>query len=330
MLCDKIPFIFSRGHKQVADNFELIRLAHGISPEEFRSRPYTYTIINTNVCRMQFDIENDLTPPILMYYRLTNFFQNHRRYVKSFDQDQLNGKAKSASQINSGDCSPLTSPENQDKPYYPCGLIANSIFNDTLQSPVLLNPPDSSNNRTYMMTNAGIAWASDKDLYKQTQYTPDQIVPPPNWRKKWPRYDNDTFKPPNLHNDEAFQVWMRTAGLPTFSKLSLRQDDKSQVMNRGRYQIDIWDEFNVTLYSGTKEMLISTRTVMGGKNPFLGIAYIVVGGICIVLGALFTATHIIKPRKLGDHTYLSWNNEQPSTATTTGRNLGRGEAELTA
>ena len=35
-LTDKIPFIFSRGHGQVADNFELIRLAHGISAEEFR------------------------------------------------------------------------------------------------------------------------------------------------------------------------------------------------------------------------------------------------------------------------------------------------------
>ena len=55
MLCDKIPFIFSRGHGQVADNFELIRLAHGITPEEFRSRPYTYTIINTN-SPLQLDI----------------------------------------------------------------------------------------------------------------------------------------------------------------------------------------------------------------------------------------------------------------------------------
>ena len=55
MLCDKIPFIFSRGHGQVADNFELIRLAHGISPEEFRSRPYTYTIINTN-SPLQLDV----------------------------------------------------------------------------------------------------------------------------------------------------------------------------------------------------------------------------------------------------------------------------------
>jgi trimethylamine---corrinoid protein Co-methyltransferase len=55
LLTDKVPFIFSRGHGQVADNFELIRLAHGISSEEFRSRPYTYTIINTN-SPLQLDI----------------------------------------------------------------------------------------------------------------------------------------------------------------------------------------------------------------------------------------------------------------------------------
>lgn len=116
-------------------------------------------------------------------------------------------------------------------------------------------------------------------------------------------------------------------------------------------------DFPVRVYDGTKSILLSTRTIMGGRNPFLGIAYVVVGGICIVLGALFTATHLIKPRlvgnltwlrspdlagqpqrriqfadqwqnndrKLGDHSYLSWNSDQPSSATTTGRAGRHGE-----
>lgn len=95
-------------------------------------------------------------------------------------------------------------------------------------------------------------------------------------------------------------------------------------------------DFNVTEYGGTKSIMISTRTVMGGKNSFMGIAYIVVGGVCVLIGVLFTAANLIRPRygrlsvsfsafthtktisrKLGDHTYLTWNNE-PSTATATG------------
>jgi hypothetical protein len=54
--------------------------------------------------------------------------------------------------------------------------------------------------------------------------------------------------------------------------------------------------FDVTKYDGTKSILISTRTVLGGKNPFMGIAYVVVGGICVVLGALFTVAHLVRPR----------------------------------
>jgi trimethylamine---corrinoid protein Co-methyltransferase len=55
LLTDKIPFIFSRGHQQIADNFELLRIAHGVSVEEFKTRPCTYSVINTN-SPLQLDV----------------------------------------------------------------------------------------------------------------------------------------------------------------------------------------------------------------------------------------------------------------------------------
>ncbi|KAF2671733.1 Lem3/Cdc50 [Microthyrium microscopicum] len=275
---------------------------------------------DTTKCILQFSIPEDMKPPVLLYYRLTNFYQNHRRYVKSFDSSQLDGNARTADQIHTSDCDPLAWDANK-KPYYPCGLIANSIFNDTYVNLQLLNPSGSNSNSStnssasiYNMTASGIAWSSDKSLYKNTEYKAEDVVPPPNWVRRW----DYSKKLPDLSTDEAFQVWMRTAGLPTFSKLALRND--KDVMQTGSYQIEIWDEFNTTLYGGTKAILISTRTVMGGKNPFLGIAYIVVGGLCILLGALFTATHIIKPRKLGDHTYLSWDKEPTAAQATRPQN----------
>ena len=60
----------------------------------------------------------------------------------------------------------------------------------------------------------------------------------------------------------------------------------------------------MTEFGGTKSILISTRTVMGGKNPFLGIAYVTIGGLCIVLGALFTVAHLIKPRYVSSPTIV--------------------------
>ena len=59
-----------------------------------------------------------------MYYGLTNFYQNHRRYVKSRDESQLLGDVEK--EPNS-DCTPFAKLEN--KTIVPCGAIANSLFN---------------------------------------------------------------------------------------------------------------------------------------------------------------------------------------------------------
>lgn len=156
-----------------------------------------YTV-STPTCHIQFNNPDTLNPPVLLYYQLTNFYQNHRRYVKSFDQDQLKGQARSHQAIEGSDCDPLQIDPHSQKPYYPCGLIANSRFNDTFHSPTLLNAIGSSDSDTvYRMSNEGIAWSSDKDLYGETDYNYDDVVPPPNWRKKYPAY-NETFPFPDL------------------------------------------------------------------------------------------------------------------------------------
>ena len=62
--------------------------------------------------------------PVYMYYSLTNYYQNHRRYVKSRDDYQLRGYSYSLS----SDCAPFVY-DNSSRPYAPCGAIANSMFN---------------------------------------------------------------------------------------------------------------------------------------------------------------------------------------------------------
>ena len=205
--------------------------------------------LEQDVCQIRFTLPTDFTPPVMLYYRLTNFYQNHRRYVKSVDEGQLQGQNKTAAQLNSdGTCTPLTVAPN-GKPYYPCGLIANSLFNgtyssrfitdlDTFHAPVLLNVDDSAApNETYEMTTQDIAWSSDQVRFGQTTYTNDQVEPPPNWVLRYPNGYTDQNPIPNLSTYYELQVWMRTAGLPTFSKLALR--NSTATMQAGTYQVNI-------------------------------------------------------------------------------------------
>ena len=194
-------------------------------------------------CTLTFSIPESMGPPVFMYYRMTNFYQNHRRYVQSMDLDQLKGKSVKNKTIQKGTCEPLTIDPDTQKAYYPCGLIANSMFNDTIHSPMQVG---SVNGETeYTMTKEGIAWSSDKEIIKTTKYKPWEVVPPRNWHDRYPNgYDENNM--PDLGKDEDFMVWMRTAALPFFSKLSRRNDETA--MESGHYQLVIEDRMPEHIY----------------------------------------------------------------------------------
>eukprot|EP00479_Gromia_sphaerica_P008758 TRINITY_DN3472_c0_g1_i1.p1 TRINITY_DN3472_c0_g1~~TRINITY_DN3472_c0_g1_i1.p1 ORF type:complete len:132 (-),score=25.53 TRINITY_DN3472_c0_g1_i1:167-562(-) len=110
-------------------------------------------------------------------------------------------------------------------------------------------------------------------------------------------------------------VWMRTAGLPTFKKLYRIIDGPVEGGSTSVTQFEDGDiiEFNIKNYfrvadfDGQKWIVASTTTWLGGKNSFLGYAYIIVGVLCMILALLFFLKHTISPRKLGDMRYFKWH-----------------------
>jgi len=69
------------------------------------------------------------------------------------------------------------------------------------------------------------------------------------------------------------------------------------------------EPFQVTSFGARKAMVLSTTSWMGGKNTFLGYAYIISGTVFIGLALIFLLKHLTRPRPLGDLSYLSWNQK---------------------
>lgn len=135
-------------------------------------------------CTVPLKITEKIVAPVYVYYQLDNFYQNHRRYVKSRSFSQLQGTYLTADKLS--DCDPIIKNKDllpqikayadgtlfgaadYELPAMPCGLVAKSFFNDTFafykkDGPLI--PIDSK----------GIAWQSDID-YKFKNVADNTIV----------------------------------------------------------------------------------------------------------------------------------------------------------
>ena len=238
------------------------------------------------------NVTDDMSPPIYVYYKLTNFYQNHRRYVKSRSDTQLQG----ASSPTTATCDPLETNE-EGLTYYPCGLIAASTFNDTINAQLCTASghtctPLSSNSTTNpSWRKQGIAWPSDvknKFRYPSTPYDSAHYT----------NVSDDGHPLPDVE-DEDFIVWMRTSGLPTFKKL-YRVMDNVTLSSGSVLVVSTTDTYRTEAYGGQKWIVLSETSWMGGRNIFLGWAYVAVGIACVVVAVVFLVKQLVRPRKLGD------------------------------
>lgn len=244
------------------------------------SQSYESSCSLNTICEVKFNITQEMVAPVMVYYQLNNFYQNHRRYVKSKSTSQLDGNLVTVSYLKSqNDCEGVLTMGDlgknttvggitlsTDAVANPCGLIAKSLFTDTY------NLSDSSGNKIYI-NETGIAWAADKEL-KYKRPTDPTGGDPNYWEKvQW----TDVM-------DEHFMVWMRPAALPNFRKLWGRIPT---TLSNGTYTLQINNTYDVSEFKGDKLFVLSTVNSFGGKNSFLGISYIVVGSICVVMSIAF-------------------------------------------
>ncbi|KAF4726068.1 hypothetical protein FOZ62_006976 [Perkinsus olseni] len=134
-------------------------------------------LANGGVFPVEMKVNEDMDAPIYVYYELTNFYQNHRRYIASRDYFQLARPGDvSTNRGANGDCSPWERDEFE-RNNYPCGLIARSTFNDSyIIDTKRVDSAASVWERTNITeTNTVIAWEDDVE-YKFDNLDPEGTI----------------------------------------------------------------------------------------------------------------------------------------------------------
>lgn len=275
-------------------SFGLVSLALGIvlliyanDIIEVKTRYDNSPSCSADNCEINIEIKKKMKKKVIVYYEFTNFYQNHRRYMKSKSNDQLEGKPFTNKEMeDSGDCKPATTNKEMGKTQsynkkkleenelaIPCGLMAKAFPEESFTL-------KGKNSGEIQINDKNISWKADRDkLFKNLQ-TKDG-----NLNTSWGDYQWLDM------TNEHFIVWMRPSNLPEFRKLYGRIE---QDLDPGTYTLIIDKPYNSSQYNGEKYFILTTVNAFGGKNYFLAISYIVFGGLCLLLAIIFVIVYSCK------------------------------------
>ena len=230
-------------------------------------------VCNKTECSFELPIPEKMEKPIMIYYQIDEFSQNHRVYMDSKSDKQLNGEEVQIEDLKeSGVCDNAitrkdmgeTDIAKKDKVAFPCGLMAQSYFRDDFIF--------KKNGENITIKKEDIAYKTDKEKFEKNPYDPN---------KHWTNM-----------TDEHFMIWMRPSPFPNPRKLwgiidEMDLDSSISVTVKKHYYFMNYKKF----------LILSTRNVFGGKNSFLGAIYLIFGIICLVSAIVFINLHHIYHKK---------------------------------
>lgn len=219
-----------------------------------------------------------------MYYKIDNFFGNHRNFIKSRSYSQLRGE----DDADVSNCSPITENHHirsnlvnldgvvldEEDEANPCGLIAKYLFTDTFK---LI---DTASTNEIEVDKDDIANSIDRNRRFQN---------PDDYREvQW--HENE---------DEHLMVWFQTDAFPIFIKLWGAIDIDLEKDKTYTLRIDNqWDDEEI---DAKKYVYLSETNFFGGDNITFGVIYLAGGGIFFILWLILIILEIMHrffPRKV--------------------------------
>ena len=185
---------------------------------KFRYDIQCFPTSNNKICTIPLTIPEKMKKPIMIYYQLNDFSQNHRYYMDAKSDKQFKGEEVSKEDLEkSGQCeNALYNEEIGNYAQYnsdlngkgkdiafPCGEMAKSFFRDRIISCKL-----SGTGKEINITTEEIAYKSDRDSFSKVEMKNNHWID---------------------INDEQFMIWMRISPFKDPRKLwgKIENDDIS-------------------------------------------------------------------------------------------------------
>ena len=183
--------------------------------------------------------------------------------MRSRSDEQLLGQYVRFEQMDS--CKPFRSINDDPSPnkwILPCGLEAVIFFNDSFDIDGLrpLNGPD----------------------YPETGILPHELNTMYQTGIKWLE-SNDEYL--SNHLALRFSVWMDTPAFPSFRRI-WGLTSETGVLEKQILSVTIQNNYDVSLFNGTKSIILASKDNYPSSNSYLGIFYLVAASIMLFSSSL--------------------------------------------
>lgn len=263
----------------------LLVLSNGLSEVSVR---YDNVCGDKPTCSVEFTLGTTVSAPVYFYYELSNYHQNYRIVIDSFNKDQLKGGDLASTDLTTCGNNILNEKLFTEQSIgnsflekaqvaYPCGSLPKDYFKDTFK---LFKMSESVSAPSYeiFLNSSGISYSGDASRYANL----------PGNSKLTRQWLDMT--------DERFMVWMRVSPTNKVRKLWAKVERSS--LEPGKYRVDVVSRWSSGRYDSQKSVIITQVNSLGGKNVFMANTYIITGSISLLAFLFLGVRRFIRPRSI--------------------------------